>query len=76
MAATIDDSLVFSIHADGLIDALAVFYIILGKASADLCGNSTVQYLTECVSVCPNNTYLFGYSNGGQSCRECSTELT
>ena len=44
MAASIDDSLVFSIHSDGLIDAMGIFYIILGKTSADLCGNSTFQY--------------------------------
>lgn len=75
MAASIDDSLAFSIHSDGLIDSLAIFYIILGKTSADLCGNSTVQYQTECASACPNNADAFSYSNGGQSCRECSAEL-
>lgn len=34
MAASIDDSLVFSIHSEGFIDAMGVFYIILGKTSA------------------------------------------
>lgn len=75
MAASIDDSLVFSIHSDGLIDAMGIFYIILGKTSADLCGNSTFQYNAECISVCPNSAYSVSYSNGGQSCRECSAEL-
>lgn len=44
MAAFIDDSLVFSIYSEGVIDALGIFYIILGKTSVDLCGNSSYQY--------------------------------
>ena len=50
-----------------------ISYIIVGVNPSSVCSgcSNTLINGDNCVVICPNNTYVVSYKDGGKGCRSC-----